>query len=324
MDVEIQQGPIQRPSEGGETTGVHGKPGQETGQTGENAAGPLGRTSSQRSPGGEDRLPGNDSDTTIGSTDKESDSSGANQAATRRGSTGQNLDKDYIYSEEVLKAIEKRSDKQRLKDNIAALETLKEIGEGIATPSQQEILAKYAGWGNLMDAFIEKDSGAFKGAMEKLKTLMSEKEFKRAKASTLSAFYTPPEIVKSIWEVVKASGFEKGRILEPSAGIGMFIGNMPKAMQTKSNISMVELDPLTAKIASKLYQSASVRAQGFESTPYPEGFFDVAISNVPFGDVNISYKNTSLPIHDFFINKMIVLTREGGIVIAMLPASIFV
>lgn len=317
VDVEIQQGPIQRPSEGGETTGVHGGPGQETGRARGDSPGQSRGTSTQGSPSGENRLPTNDKDTTVGSEDKESDSSGANQAATRRTGEGQNLGKDYIYSEEVLEAIEKRSDKQRLEDNIKALEVLKEIGDATATTPQQEILAKYAGWGNLMNAFIEQDSGAFKGAMQKLKTLMSEKEFKRAKASTLSAFYTPPEIVKSIWEVVKSAGFEKGRILEPSAGIGMFIGNMPKAMQTKSNISMVELDPLTAKIASKLYQSASVRAQGFETTPYPEGFFDVAISNVPFGDINISYKNTSLPIHDFFINKMIDLTREGGLVVAI-------
>ena len=173
--------------------------------------------------------------------------------------------------------------KEKFRQNVEAIRTLEKIeGENrIATPEEQEILAKYVGWGGLADAFDETKSN-WASEYQELKSLLSAGEYDSARESTLNAHYTSPVIIKAIYDAMERMGFSKGNILEPAMGIGNFFGMLPENMQ-ESRLYGVELDGITGRIARQLYPNADVKITGFEKTDYPNDFFDVAIGNVPFG-----------------------------------------
>ena len=197
--------------------------------------------------------------------------------------------------------------------NVAAIRMLKRIGnEGrLATPVEQEILSRYVGWGGLADCFDEKHS-----KYQELKTLLSEEEYAAARASSLTAFYTSPVIIRAMYQALEQMGFREGNILEPSCGVGNFIGMIPGSM-AGSHAYGVELDSISGRIAQQLYQSSSIAVTGFEKVQMPDSFFDVAIGNVPFGDFKVldkRYDKHHWLIHDYFFGKTLDKVRPGGIV----------
>ena len=197
--------------------------------------------------------------------------------------------------------------------NVAAIRMLKRIeDEGrLATPVEQEILSRYVGWGGLADCFDEKHS-----KYQELKTLLSEEEYAAARASSLTAFYTSPVIIQSMYQALEQMGFREGNILEPSCGVGNFIGMIPNSM-AGSHAYGVELDSISGRIAQQLYQNSSIAVTGFEKVQMPDSFFDVAIGNVPFGDFKVldkRYDKHHWLIHDYFFGKTLDKVRPGGIV----------
>ncbi len=209
------------------------------------------------------------------------------------------------------------SPKEKFRQNIQAIHTLKEIERVKRTvaPEEQEILAKYAGWGGLADAF---DSTKEHWAKEyrELKALLSPEEYISARESTLNAHYTSPFIIRSIYDAIERMGFTKGNILEPAMGTGSFFGMLPEAM-IGSRLYGVELDSLTGRMAKRLYPQAEVQVTGFEKTRYPRDFFDVAVGNVPFGQYKVAdraYDRHNFLVHDYFLAKTLDLVRPGGIV----------
>lgn len=200
---------------------------------------------------------------------------------------------------------------ERYANNINAIKTLKEIESSNrqATPAEQEILAKYVGWGGLDSYFKNENNG-------QLKALLDENEYKAALASTLTSFYTPPVVIKAIYNVLDNLGFKSGNILEPSCGVGNFIGLCPQSMES-SKFYGVELDDISGRIASKLYPQANIAVQGFETTNLPDNFFDVAVGNVPFAQMKVldkKYDKYNFLIHDYFFAKTLDKVRPGGIV----------
>ena len=200
---------------------------------------------------------------------------------------------------------------KRYANNINAIKTLKEIESSNrqATPAEQEILAKYVGWGGLDSYFKNENNG-------QLKALLDENEYKAALASTLTSFYTPPVVIKAIYNVLDNLGFKSGNILEPSCGVGNFIGLCPQSMES-SKFYGVELDDISGRIASKLYPQANIAVQGFETTNLPDNFFDVAVGNVPFAQMKVldkKYDKYNFLIHDYFFAKTLDKVRPGGIV----------
>ncbi len=209
------------------------------------------------------------------------------------------------------------SPKEKFRRNIEAIHTLEKIeGENrIATPEEQEILSQYVGWGGLADAFDESKS-AWAGEYHQLKELLSPKENRLARESTLNAHYTSPVIIRSIYEALDHVGFSKGNILEPSMGIGNFFGMLPETMRG-SRLYGVELDDITGRIAKQLYPGANIQISGFEKTDFPNDFFDVAVGNVPFGQYKVAdrqYDKHNFLIHDYFFAKTLDKVRPGGIV----------
>lgn len=207
--------------------------------------------------------------------------------------------------------------KERFRNNVEAIRTLEQIeGEHrLATPEEQEILAKYAGWGGLADAFDD-TKAAWAGEYQELKNLLSQEEYSSAKESTLNAHYTSPVIIKSIYDAIGQMGFTRGNILEPAAGIGNFFGMLPDTM-SESRLYGVELDGITGRIAKQLYPKADMKITGFEQTDYPNDFFDVAVGNVPFGQYKVSdkqYDKHNFLIHDYFFAKTLDKVRPGGVV----------
>ena len=197
--------------------------------------------------------------------------------------------------------------------NVAAIRMLKRIeDEGrLATPVEQEILSRYVGWGGLADCFDEKHS-----KYRELKALLSEEEYAAARASSLTAFYTSPVIIQAMYQALEQMGFRKGNILEPSCGVGNFIGMIPESM-AGSHAYGVELDFISGRIAQQLYQNSSIAVTGFEKVQMPDNFFDVAIGNVPFGDFKVldkRYDKHHWLIHDYFFGKTLDKVRPGGIV----------
>ncbi|MDY4507656.1 MAG: SNF2-related protein [Candidatus Faecousia sp.] len=197
--------------------------------------------------------------------------------------------------------------------NVAAIRTLKRIeDEGrLATPVEQEILSRYVGWGGLADCFDEKHS-----KYQELKALLSEEEYAAARASSLTAFYTSPVIIGAMYQALERMGFREGNILEPSCGVGNFIGMIPESM-AGSHAYGVELDSISGRIAQQLYQNSSIAVTGFEKVQMPDSFFDVAIGNVPFGDFKVldkRYDKHHWLIHDYFFGKALDKVRPGGIV----------
>lgn len=197
--------------------------------------------------------------------------------------------------------------------NAAAIRTLKQIEaeERLATPEEQEILSRYVGWGGLADCFEETSPH-----YEELKSLLDSEEYAAARASTLTAFYTPPVVIRGIYKALAQMGFTQGNILEPSCGTGNFLGLLPAEM-AGSKAYGVELDSISGRIAGQLYQNASISVNGFETVQMPDSFFDIAIGNVPFGDFKVldkRYDKHHWLIHDYFFGKTLDKVRPGGIV----------
>ena len=206
--------------------------------------------------------------------------------------------------------------KERFRRNMAAINVLKEceFDNRFATPEEQEILSQYVGWGGIPEAFDENNSSWADEFIE-LYTALSPDEYESARASTLTAFYTPPIVISSIYKAMEQMGFKEGNILEPSCGIGNFIGMLPHSMQD-SKIYGVEIDKISAGIAQQLYQKTSIAAQPFEEANIPDSFFDAVIGNVPFGDIRVNdrrYNKHNFLIHDYFFAKSLDKLRPGGV-----------
>ena len=207
--------------------------------------------------------------------------------------------------------------KAKYKANMEAIHLLQtlEQEERLATPEEQEILSRYVGWGGIPQAFEENNSSWTNEYLE-LKNTLSPEEYSAARASTLNAFYTSPTVIRSIYEALENMGLKQGNILEPSCGVGNFMGLIPESMG-KTNMYGVELDPVSGRIAKQLYQKNKIAVQGFEETSYPDSFFDCVIGNVPFGAYQVSdrrYDRHHFMIHDYFIAKSLDLIRPGGVV----------
>ena len=206
--------------------------------------------------------------------------------------------------------------KERFRRNIMAIQLLKKCQEEnrFATPEEQIILSKYVGWGGLSEAFDENNSAWATEYLE-LSSVLTPEEYASARESTLTAFYTPPEVITAIYKAMEQMGFKEGNLLEPSCGIGNFIGMLPDTMQD-SKIYGVELDTISAGIAQQLYQKTTIAAEGFEETNLPDSFFDGVVGNVPFGDFKVSdkrYDKHKFLIHDYFFAKSLDKLRPGGV-----------
>lgn len=208
---------------------------------------------------------------------------------------------------------------ERFQRNLDAIRTLKaiEAENRTATAEEQAVLAQYVGWGGLADFFDEKNP-----RYNELKDLLTDAEYAAARESTLTAFYTPPVVIRGIYAALGQMGFTQGNILEPSCGIGNFLGMLPESM-SGSKLYGVELDDLSGRIARQLYQKSSIAVQGYEKTAFPDNFFDAAIGNVPFGQFHVPdkrYDRLNFPIHEYFIAKALDQVRPGG-VIAVVTSS---
>lgn len=206
--------------------------------------------------------------------------------------------------------------KERFRRNIMAIQLLKKCQEEnrFATPEEQIVLSKYVGWGGLSEAFDE-NNPAWTTEYLELSSVLTPEEYASARESTLTAFYTPPEVITAIYKAMEQMGFKDGNLLEPSCGIGNFIGMLPDTMQD-SKIYGVELDTISAGIAQQLYQKTTIAAQGFEETNLPDSFFDGVVGNVPFGDFKVSdkrYDKHKFLIHDYFFAKSLDKLRPGGV-----------
>jgi len=207
--------------------------------------------------------------------------------------------------------------KEKYQNNINAIKTLKVCEEEnrFATKEEQNILSKYVGWGGLSQAFDENNI-QWNNEYKELKSLLTEEEYKNAMESTLTAFYTPPIVIRAMYKALENMGFKNGNILEPSCGTGNFLGMVPETLKT-SNLYGIELDSISGRIARQLYQKSSIAIEGYEKTELPDSFFDVAIGNVPFGDFKLNdkrYDRNNFLIHDYFFAKTLDKVRPGGIV----------
>ena len=212
--------------------------------------------------------------------------------------------------------VEEVNKKERFHRNYAAITVLKRCQEEnrFATPDEQKILSRYVGWGGIPEAFDER-AGAWHTEYAMLKNILTPEEYESARESTLTAFYTPPTVIKAVYKAMEQMGFREGNILEPSCGIGHFIGMMPDSM-SESKIYGVELDTISAGIAQQLYQKTSIAAQGFEEANLPDSFFDAVVGNVPFGDFKVPdkrYDKHKFLIHDYFFAKSLDKLRPGGV-----------
>ena len=207
--------------------------------------------------------------------------------------------------------------KVKFKANMEAIRLLKELEQDqrLATPEEQEVLSRYVGWGGIPQAFEERNS-AWAEEYTQLKGILTPEEYSAARASTLNAFYTSPTVIKAMYEALGNMGLKQGNILEPSCGVGNFMGLLPESMSA-ANMYGVELDPVSGQIAKQLYQKNRIAVQGFEETSYPDSFFDCVIGNVPFGAYQVSdrkYDRYHFMIHDYFIAKSLDMVRPGGVV----------
>lgn len=215
------------------------------------------------------------------------------------------------------KDLGKRTPKERYNDNVAAIRllfSLEKQGRN-ATKDEQDILSRYVGWGGLADVFDESKSNWANEYLE-LKSLLSEEEYKSARESTLTSFYTSPVVIESIYKALNNLGFRHGNILEPSCGIGNFFGMLPDEMNN-SKMYGVELDSISGRIAKQLYQNSNIAIEGYEETKLPDSFFDVAVGNVPFGNFKVvdkKYDRLNFNIHDYFFAKTIDKVRPNGII----------
>lgn len=209
------------------------------------------------------------------------------------------------------------SPREKFNNNVEAIRVLKKCEEEnrFATPQEQEILSKYVGWGGLPQAFDEKDY-SWSNEYSILKNLLDEKDYSQARESTLTAFYTPPVVIRSMYKALENMGLKTGNILEPSCGVGNFIGMLPDSLEN-CKLYGVELDSISGRIARQLYQKSTVAVQGYEDTNLPNSFFDVAVGNVPFGDFKVldkKYDKHKFLIHDYFFAKTLDKVRPGGVI----------
>ena len=207
--------------------------------------------------------------------------------------------------------------KEKFRNNMAAINLLHEleIDNRLATPEEQEVLSRYVGWGGLSMAFDEHNA-AWAEEFKELYASLSPEEYRAAMESTLTAFYTPPVVIKAMYDVLDRLGFSQGNILEPSCGTGNFFGLLPESMQN-SKLHGVEIDSLTGRIAKQLYQKANIAIEGFEKTNLPDDHFDVVLGNVPFGEIRVNdsrYNAQKFLIHDYFFAKALDKVRAGGVV----------
>ena len=206
--------------------------------------------------------------------------------------------------------------KEKYAKNIKAIKLLKQLEaeERNATAEEQKVLSDYVGWGGLSDAFDEKK---WANEYKELKELLTDDEYNEAQGSTLTSFYTPPLVIRSIYKKLMAAGYQGGNVLEPCCGVGNFFGMMPKEIQEKSNLFGVELDSISGRIAKQLYQKANIEVTGFENSSIDDNFADIAVGNVPFGDYKVydnKYNKQNFRIHDYFFAKTLDKVRSGGVV----------
>ena len=207
--------------------------------------------------------------------------------------------------------------KEKVRRNIDAIKLLHKLEDEnrLANVEEQNILSKYVGWGGLPDVFDESKDN-WSEEFKELKEFLTDEEYKSARASTLTAFYTPPVVINAIYDTLKSMGVEQANILEPSCGTGNFLGMLPQEMQS-SKLYGVELDSISGKIAKQLYQKANIKVQGYEKADLPDSFFDIAIGNVPFGDFKVNdkrYNKNNFLIHDYFFAKTLDKVRPGGVI----------
>ena len=212
--------------------------------------------------------------------------------------------------------LEEVGKKARFRRNTEAIRVLKQCEEGnrFATPEEQQLLAQYVGWGGIPEAFDE-NNATWQSEYNELSQLLSDEEYQSARESTLTAFYTPPVVISAIYKVMEQMEFKEGNILEPSCGIGNFIGMLPQSMQN-SRVYGVEIDKISAGIAQQLYQRSSIAGQPFEQAEIPDSFFDAVVGNVPFGDFSVAdkrYDKNHFLIHDYFFAKSLDKLRPGGV-----------
>ena len=206
--------------------------------------------------------------------------------------------------------------KSKFAANILAIQTLKQIEaeKRPATQEEKEILSRYVGWGGLASAFDSGNASWYKEYTQ-LKGLLTDKEYRSARASTLDSFYTTPTVIQSIYQALEQFGFESGNILEPACGVGNFFGCMPQDMHRDSKLYATELDDITGRIAKLIYPEADIRISGFQDVPYQDGCFDVAVGNVPFGDLGFHDEEyDTAKLHDYFFAKALDKVKEGGII----------
>ena len=219
---------------------------------------------------------------------------------------------NYVITEETLG---EGSKAEKIQRNLVAIRMLKELETRDAPASrfEQEVLAGYVGWGGIPEIFEEKHE-----SYQKLKNLLTEAEYKSARESVLSAYYTKPVVIDAMYRILENFGFDGGNLLEPSCGVGNFFGRLPEALREGTNLYGVELDSLTARIAQKLYPKESIMQTGYEETTFADHSFDVAIGNVPFGDFGVNdpaYQKENFLIHDFFFAKTLDKVRSGGLIL---------
>ena len=225
-------------------------------------------------------------------------------------STEPSINQEKINYHITDKEIGAGTPRERYKNNVEAIKTLKKIESKnrLATKEEQEILSKYVGWGGLADAF---DESKWTNEYKELKELLTEEEYNNAKESVLTAFYTPPIVINSIYKAIQNMGFEQGNVLEPSCGVGNFFGMIPQELE-KSKLYGVELDSISGRIAKQLYQNANIQVKGYEKTNLQDSFFDVAIGNIPFNNFKLSdprYDKNNFLIHDYFFAKTLDKVR---------------
>lgn len=225
-------------------------------------------------------------------------------------STEPSINQEKINYHITDKEIGAGTPRERYKNNVEAIKTLKKIESEnrLATKEEQEILSKYVGWGCLADAF---DESKWTNEYKELKELLTEEEYNNAKESVLTAFYTPPIVINSIYKAIQNMGFEQGNVLEPSCGVGNFFGMIPQELE-KSKLYGVELDSISGRIAKQLYQNANIQVKGYEKTNLQDSFFDVAIGNIPFNNFKLSdprYDKNNFLIHDYFFAKTLDKVR---------------
>lgn len=222
---------------------------------------------------------------------------------------------DFVFPDD-LEDFYPKTNREKIETNIATIELVKRLEkEGRqANPEEQELLAKYVGWGGLANEFFDELNPKYEAERLALKSLVSKSEYSTMKQSSLTAYYTDPMIIRQIWQKLLDDGFEGGRILDPSMGTGNFFATMPRSIRAKSELYGVELDSVTGAIAKQLHPNVHIEVRGFEEVPYQHNSFDLVLTNVPFGNFRIADKNYDKPymIHDYFVKHSLDLVRDGG------------